>query len=165
MYDMQYSIESMPWVGDWAWGVPLIVANLVMHVVGLSLIGAFVLGNYANILRNRTAFLDFVMVVGVTAVLVITLHALESITWGAVYILLGALSDRKSAMLYSLGAMTTYGGTNVHLNPRWQLLGAMEALQGVLLFGLTTAFLFSIFSAVSPIKNYQIGTQIPGSER
>lgn len=159
------SLGSMPWVGDWAWGVPLIVANLVMHVVGLSLIGAFVLGDYASILRNRTASLDFVMVMGMTAVLTILLHALESTTWGAAYVLLGALSDKKTAMLYSLGAMTTYGGTNVHLNPRWQLLGGMEALQGVLLFGLTTAFLFSIFSAVSPIKNYQIGASIPGSVR
>jgi hypothetical protein len=158
-------LESMPWVGDWTWGVPLIVANLVMHVAGLSLIGAFVLGDYASILRDRTASLDFVMVMGVTAVLVITLHALEATTWGAAYVLLGALNDKKSAMLYSLGAMTTYGGTNVHLNTRWQLLGAMEALQGVLLFGLTTAFLFSIFSAVSPIKNNQIGRQTPESVR
>jgi hypothetical protein len=60
------SLESMPWVGDWAWGVPLIVANLVMHVLGLSLIGAFVLGDYASILRNRKASVDFMMVVGVT---------------------------------------------------------------------------------------------------
>jgi hypothetical protein len=159
------SLESMPWVGDWAWGVPLIVANLVMHVVGLSLIGAFVLGDYARILRNRTASLDFVMVVGVTAVLTILLHGLETMTWAAAYILLGALSDKRTAMLYSLGAMTTYGHANIHLNPQWELLGAMEALQGVLLFGLTTAFLFSIFSAVSPIKHYQIGTQTPESVR
>jgi hypothetical protein len=146
------SLESMPWVGDWAWGVPLIVANLVMHVVGLSLIGAFVLGDYASILRNRTASVDFVMVVGVTAVLTILLHALESAIWAAAYVLLGALSDKKTAILYSLGAMTTYGHANIHLNPRWELLGTMEALQGMLLFGLTTAFLFSIFSAVSPIR-------------
>jgi len=146
------SLESMPWVGDWAWGIPLIVANLVMHVVGLSLIGAFVLGDYASILRNRTASVDFVMVVGVTAVLTILFHALESTTWGAAYVLLGALNDKKTAMLYSLGAMTTYGHANIHLNPPWELLGAMEALQGMLLFGLTTAFLFSIFHVVSPLK-------------
>jgi hypothetical protein len=71
---------------------------------------------------------------------------------------LGALSDKKTAMLYSLGAMTTYGHANIHLNPRWELLGAMEALQGMLLFGLTTAFLFSIFRATSPVKNYEMRT-------
>ena len=60
------SLESMPWAVDWARGIALVVANLVMHVVGLSLIGAFVLGDSASILRNRTASVDFVMVVGVT---------------------------------------------------------------------------------------------------
>ena len=144
------SLETLPWFGDWAWGVPLIVANLVMHVVGLSLIGAFVSGDYVSILRKHNTSVKFVMVVGLTAVLTIILHALESTTWGAAYILLGALSDKKSAMLYSLGAMTTYGHANLHLSPQWELLGAMEALQGMLLFGLTTAFLFSIFYAVSP---------------
>jgi hypothetical protein len=89
------SLESMPWVGDWAWGVPLIVANLVMHVLGLSLIGAFVLGDYASILHNRKASVDFMMVVGVTAVLTILLHGLESMTWGVAYVFLGALTDKK----------------------------------------------------------------------
>ena len=127
--------------------------NLVLHVVGLCLIGAFVLGDYASILRNRTASVEFVMVVGVTALLTISLHALESATWGVAYLLLGALSDERTAMLYSLGAMTTYGHSNIHLKPHWELLGAMEALQGMLLFGLTTAFLFSIFREISPLKS------------
>jgi len=146
------SLESTTWLGDWAWGVPLILANLLMHVVGLNLIGAFILGDYASKLRKRVTSIDFVMVVGVTSVLTISLHGLESVTWGSAYLLLGALSGYKTAMLYSLEAMTTYGHTNIRLNPRWELLGAMEALQGMLLFGLTTAFLFSIFSAVSPSR-------------
>ncbi|HJU10245.1 MAG TPA: hypothetical protein VJ728_05180 [Candidatus Binataceae bacterium] len=136
--------------------MPLIVTNVVMHVVGLNLIGAFVLGDFAIMLRRRTSSMDFIMVVGVTAVLTILLHTLESATWGAAYFLLGALADTKSAMLYSLGAMTTYGHTTLRLSPQWQLLGAMEALEGMLLFGLTTAFLFSIFSALSPARREQI---------
>ena len=83
------SLESLPWVGDWAWGVPLIVANILTHVVGLSLIGAFVLGDHASMLRKRAASVDFAAVVTVTSVLTISLHALESATWGAAYLFLG----------------------------------------------------------------------------
>jgi hypothetical protein len=154
------SLESTTWAGDWAWGVPLILANLLIHVVGLNLIGALVLGDYANILRKRAASFDFIMVVGVTSMLTILLHGLESVIWGAAYLILGALNDYKTAMLYSLGAITTYGHAGIHLKSHWELLGAMEALQGMLLFGLTTAFLFSIFCAVSPLKNHQIGTWV-----
>jgi len=55
----------------------------------------------------------------------------------------GALPDIKSAILYSLNAMTSYGHANLYLASRWQMLGALEALSGWILFGLTTAFLFS----------------------
>ncbi len=54
------------------------------------------------------------------------------------------ISDSKSAVLYSLSAMTSYGHANLYLEPRWQLMGALEALNGWILFGLTTAFLFTV---------------------
>ena len=38
--------------------------------------------------------------------------------------------------------MTTYGHAELYLAPHWQLMGALEALNGLLLFGLTTAFLY-----------------------
>ena len=51
-------------------------------------------------------------------------------------------------MLYSLSAMTTYGHADVFLESQWQLMGALEALNGWLLFGLTTAFLFAVIQKV-----------------
>jgi len=54
------------------------------------------------------------------------------------------VQDHRSAMLYSLGAMTTYGHASLSLAPAWQRMGVLEALNGWILFGLTTAFLFVI---------------------
>jgi hypothetical protein len=73
------------------------------------------------------------------------LHVIEIIIWASSFLLLNAVPDIRSAMLYSLNAMTSYGHESLLLEPRWQLLGAAEALNGCLLFGLTTAFLFSMF--------------------
>jgi hypothetical protein len=53
-------------------------------------------------------------------------------------------------MLYSLGAMTTYGHQNLYLQEHWRLIGPIEALNGSLLVGLTTAFLFWLIQEVSP---------------
>jgi hypothetical protein len=77
-----------------------------------------------------------------------SLHALEVGIWAVCYEFLGALPDFRSAMLYSLGAMTTFGSASVDLESRWTLLGAIEALNGWLLFGLTTAFLFAVIQRV-----------------
>jgi hypothetical protein len=76
------------------------------------------------------------------------LHGIEANIWAVAYRLLDALPDFKSAVLYSLNAMTSYGHTNLNLEPHWHLLGAMEALNGWLLFGLTTAFLFAVIEEV-----------------
>ena len=51
-------------------------------------------------------------------------------------------------MLYSLNAMTSYGHENVNLAQHWQMMGALEALDGWILFGLTTAFLFTVMQRV-----------------
>ena len=55
------------------------------------------------------------LVMGPTALLVTCLHAIECAIWAAAYYLLGALPDFKSAMLYSLNAMTSYGHESVDL--------------------------------------------------
>ena len=55
-------------------------------------------------------------------------------------------------MLCSLSAMTTYGHASLFLKDRWQLMGALEALNGTMLFGLTTAFLFAMIREVWEIE-------------
>jgi hypothetical protein len=42
--------------------------------------------------------------------------------------------------------MTSYGHENLRLNDQWEMLGAVEALNGLILFGLTTAFLFTVLN-------------------
>jgi hypothetical protein len=47
--------------------------------------------------------------------------------------------------------MTSYGHESIDLPSRWQLMGGLEALNGWILFGLSTAFLFRIIQRASPL--------------
>jgi hypothetical protein len=47
------------------------------------------------------------------------------------------------ATLNSLEAITSFGHADVYLEDRWRVLGAVEAVNGLILFSLTTAFLFA----------------------
>jgi hypothetical protein len=93
----------------------------------------------------------FAVVIGATALLATVLHGIESSIWALAYKVLGALPDNQSAMLYSLSAITTYGHANLFLIDRWKLMGALEARNGMLLFGLTTGFLFAMIQRVRPL--------------
>jgi hypothetical protein len=128
---------------SWAWSLPLIVLTVSLHVVCLGVINTWVV-RALHLIRGRRNFITvFTLMMSFTTLLATILHAVEAAIWALSYLWLGALPDVSSAMVYSLSAMTAYGHAEVFLLKHWQLMGALEALNGLLLFGLTTAFLFS----------------------
>ena len=137
----------MHWDLDWVWSVPLIVLCVVVHVCGLWLVHERVVRTHTM----RRSMLRFAVIMATAVLVATTLHAVEGAMWAATYRILGALPDNASAMLYSISAMTSYGHSNLDLEARWQMMGALEALNGMLLFGLTTAFLFAIIQLVAPL--------------
>jgi MFS superfamily sulfate permease-like transporter len=136
------------WTADWAWGLPLIVLTVLIHVLGLGLVKQRALRFSTRRRASRHPIAVFVTVMGSATLLATALHGIETGIWAAAYRVLGALPDFRTAMLYSLNAVTSYGHTNVDLAKHWELMGALEALNGWLLFGLTTAFLFGILEKV-----------------
>jgi hypothetical protein len=147
------SIGISPWIGDWAWSLPLIVLTVVIHTCGLAFIGGKFVAVFGEFLDNQSFMPKFATVIGSTALLATLLHGIEAAIWAGAYRFLGALSDNRSAMLYSLSAMTTYGHDNLYLEDHWKLMGALEALNGMLLFGLSTAFLFAMIQRVWALGN------------
>ena len=142
------AIDVGAWYANLAWGLPLIVLSVVIHVFGLGLINEGVVRVLSGAVERRHFMLRFAVVMGVTTLLATLLHGTEAAIWAISYWLLGALSDYKLAMLYSLSAMTSYGHESLFLEPHWQLMAALESLNGWLLFGLTTAFLFAVVQKV-----------------
>jgi len=136
--------DGAGWSADLAWGLLLIVLNVLFHAISLGLINKEVASRLGGSLQHWHHILLSLCVVGGTALSTAILHAIEVSSWAAGYQFLGALPNRRSAMLYSMNAMTSYGHVNLYLAPRWQMMGSLEALNGWILFGLTTAFLFTI---------------------
>ena len=132
------------WGADWAWGLLLILLIVVFHARGLGLIGKEISSKRIDTGRLRPLWSSPTFIVGGTALSATLLHGIEGVVWAGAYRLLGALPDTKTAMLYSLNAMTSYGHANLFLAPRWEMMGALQALNGWILFGLTTAFLFNV---------------------
>jgi hypothetical protein len=137
--------DKLPtWYTNWIASLPLILLTVLIHVSGLAVIKIKAIDMVERAAARGGRNLVFALIMGCTVVLVTVLHAIDAAIWGVAYILLGALPDSHSAMLYSLGAMTTFGNTTFNLEAQWQLMGVVESLNGVILFGLTVATLFSI---------------------
>ena len=149
------SVVLVPWRADWLWSVPLIVVTIVFHsyVLGLLSQGLVILLKPDR--KKRVTHVLSVCAVGGSSLCAICLHAVEAGMWAVAYHLLGTLGGggRKDAMLYSTSVMTTVGGTNLHLDPSWALMGPLEALDGWILFGLTAAFLFALIQKVWSLEH------------
>lgn len=147
---LESSIQALEtgWENSWLWGVPLVVATVVFHVLCLGLIDRGVTAVIERTGIGRPSLMRFVLVMGTVAFVATVLHGIEATMWGIAFLVLGAVPTVPSAMLYSLNALTSFGHDSIVLLGHWQLLGAIEALNGIMLFGLTTAFLFATLQRV-----------------
>jgi hypothetical protein len=137
-------------VAAWTWSGILVVVTIVVHVCGIASMAAVVPKFWKEEVSERT-FLDTVpgsiVTVSAIALLLAILHCIESLIWAVVYVRLGVQTSIADAMLYSLGAMST-AGSGLNVNVQWRPMSAVESLDGVLLFGISTAFLFSMIKFV-----------------
>jgi hypothetical protein len=76
--------------------------------------------------------------------LLAALHGIEAALWAAAYLWLGALGSPETAILYSVDSMATRGASGIMLQPHWQMMGALEAADGMVLFGISTGFIFTV---------------------
>jgi Ion channel len=90
------------------------------------------------------------IIIMVTAVSVLMIaHLFEIWVWSLFYEFLGVTPAGADDFTFAFVNYTTLGYGDVVPVPRWKVLGPMTAMNGVLLFGWSTAVLFQILSASS----------------
>src|SRR5262245_47973025 len=100
-----------------------------------------------NDLESHQVFAIMIGLIAVVGLLLAALHGIEAALWAAAYWWLGALSSATDAILYSVDSMSTRGASGLVLEPHWRMMGALEAMDGMLLFGISTAFIFTVMQA------------------
>ena len=137
------------WNTSVVWGLLIIVMTNSTHVVGIGFIVS-VLERFRTRLLSPKNFIgsgpSAIAVVVAVALTLATLHGIESIIWAIGYVRLGALPSSAEATLYSVDSLTTRGASGLVLGGGWQMMGALEAGDGMLLFGISTAFLFYVMT-------------------
>jgi hypothetical protein len=132
---------------NWAWGLSLIVLTIAIHTMGVVMMAVaglrIRLWLETRNLGFRHVILTAISGIGAVGLLLAVLHGIEAAIWATAYVWLGALDSLNDAVLYSLDSMTTRGASGLTLEPHWQLMGALEAANGMLLFGISTAFIFA----------------------
>ncbi len=73
--------------------------------------------------------------------------------WAIVYRLIGAFPDFEHALYFSTVSFSTVGFGDIIPVYKWRLLGALEAINGFLMIGWSTAYLIAASTRVGPFRS------------
>lgn len=140
---------------NWIWGLSLIALTIVIHATGVVVLALVTLNIRFRVTGRRLAprhvIAMVIGLVGSTGLLLAILHGVEAAIWAAAYLWLGALDSPLEAILYSVDSLTTRGASGLKLPGHWRMMGALEAVGGMMLFGISTAFIFAMMQAYWPV--------------
>jgi hypothetical protein len=130
---------------------PLLIGMgfLLVSMLSYGVATAHLLERVARVMRSGLAeprFWKNVVVMAVVSLFTVAMHLTQIALWAVILLVCGAISTFEQAFYVSAQNYTALGYGDVLLSERWRLLGPLEAINGLLLFGLSTAVLFAIMS-------------------
>ena len=134
------AIERPLWVGSVA-----VLCTIFIHALA---VGATV--NFFRYERKRgrtgTGLLVDLPIVVLTIAFAFVAHLIEMALWAVLFVICGEFKDFAAAYYHSAVNYSTLGYGDVIMSPSWRLMGPLEAADGALMFGVSTAMIFAVIS-------------------
>lgn len=124
----------------------IVAICVVIHAGGIAIFAQFLSARFPP--EHLVALNRQILVLIIVFAMVITLHLIETSIWATFYFWNNHFQDYETALYFSLGTYSTIGYGDVVLPQRWRLLGGIEGISGVLLCGLSGAFIFAVVNVV-----------------
>ena len=126
----------------------MVVLTVVIHGVGLAGMGRVFHAEETGRSRGRLSVfsprgLGFMIAI---ALALFFLHGVEIWLYAALYNLLDAVPDFRTAVYFSTATYGTVGYDDSALDPKWLLIGGIEGINGMLLLGWSTAFFVTVIT-------------------
>lgn len=133
-------------------GIAIIVITIVIQ--------ALLMATSTKLLRKAGPWLmsppfDFknaITLAGLASWLVLGM-ALEVGIWAITFQVVGAFDAFEPSLYFSIVTFTTLGYGDIVLDADWRLLAGLAAANGLIIFGLNTAFLIEFSSRVRSARN------------
>ena len=126
-------------------GSALLALCSLLHVACL-VAAVSVLAKLAYRHRHLPSAIHLALIITVAVGALALAHTVEVWIWAFSLLFLGAVTNVPDAVYFSLATYTTVGYGDVVLTPDFRVFGAMAAVTGMIVFGLSTAFLVAILT-------------------
>ena len=130
----------------------MVGATVTIHFAGLLILMWLLRARGHNFRAHESVVGQIAAIVFVVLGLV-AIHTVEIWSYAILYYGLGALQHFEEALYFSTTSFTTIGYGDVVLDRKWRLLSAIEGANGLILFGWSTAFLFSVTARMRTLEH------------
>ena len=118
------------------------VCNIAIHALVMTAVVRVARAATFQNIRHPSLFLTATMIMTVSVLM--AAHASEVAVWALAYAFVDAAPPGTNFLYFAFVNYTTLGYGDVVPVQEWQLLGPIAAMNGVLLFGWSTAVIFEV---------------------
>jgi hypothetical protein len=124
-------------------GTCVVACTMVIHALALNAAVKFV-RHERQVGRAGINFWSDLAIVAPVMSIALVAHLMEIALWAVLFRICGEFPDLGTAYYHSAVNYTTLGYGDLIMTPSWKLLGPMEAANGMLMFGVSTAIVFAV---------------------
>ena len=123
----------------------LFICSLLSYAAAMQLIVNMAV-RFARNGYKELGFWSGTAIMGKVAIIMAAAHLTQITLWSVAIVLCGQIPSFQTAFYFSAQNYATLGYGDVLLSEQWRLLGPLEAINGVLFFGLSTSVMFASLS-------------------
>ena len=131
-------------------GLPIMLLCLVLQAV-FSYWSVLFYMRQTDRMSHRHGLFAHVRPLLIVMIVMMLGNFVQIVIWGVLFLFLGEFSALYEAVYHSAVNFTSLGYGDVVMSVRWKLLGPLEAANGVLMFGMTSAALMAILQQLIKI--------------
>lgn len=127
-------------------GGGLVAVTVVIHALGTNYLVRYLASTFLD-REGHWGSKRVLIALMMAALALVFLHALEIVVWAGAYKAIvpsGELADFEAAVYFSFVTFTTLGYGDITLTEGYRLLSGIQALNGILLVGWSTALMFAV---------------------
>jgi hypothetical protein len=123
-------------------GAAASVCNIAIHA--LVMVAVIKVARIADELATTYQMFRLIAVMIAAVAVLMVAHLAEVLVWSLTYAIFGVAPEGSDMVYFAFVNYTTLGYGDVTPVERWHFLGPMTAMNGVLLFGWSTAVIFEV---------------------
>lgn len=132
-------------------GIITIACTIVIQGLAVSFTLHFVRRQH-SLGRAGVAFRADLRIVGSTMMIALASHLSGMCLWALLFLLIGEFEAFGTAFYHSSVNYTTLGYGELPMSPTWKMLGPIEATDGLLMFGVSTALIFAVMRRLIRVR-------------